>query len=290
MRPVPTSSALAAREADRLTSLRTYPASETAPGAALDALARLAARVCGTPVSQINLVDDERQWSIAQVGSGVGPLPRRESICADVVATGDRLVLPDLAAESRYAGLAMVAGLPGYRSYAGVPLIGRDGLPLGTLCVLDTEPRGYSDGQVAALADLAGQVVTVLELRRLQSATELGSTLVPEARQPQTLRRALDNGEFVPHFQPLVDMRTGTITGLEVLLRWQHPTRGLLTPETFLAGLETGSLITLVGREMLDAACVVAADLHHRGIGLPDGIAVNISGQQLSAPGSAGSS
>lgn len=286
MRPVPTSSALVAREADRLTSLRTYPAADTAPGAALEALTRLAARICGTPVSQINLVDDERQWSLAQVGSDVGPVPRRESICADVVVTGASLVLPDLAAASRYAGLAMVAGSTGYRSYAGVPLVGRDGLPLGTLCVLDTEPRGYTDGQLAALGDLAEQVVTVLELRRLQSATALSSsTLVPEATNPQTLRRALDNGEFVPHFQPLVDMRTGTITGLEVLLRWEHPTRGLLTPETFLAGLETGSLINVAGREMLDTACAVAADLHRRGIGLPDGIAINVSGQQLSAPG-----
>jgi len=279
---------LHAHEADRLASLASYHVLDTAPNDAFDALTRLAAAVCQAPTAIIGLLDDDRQWFLSRYGTDVSELPRAESVCSDTVAAGERQVVPNLTKDARYATLSWVCGPPSYAAYAGVPLIGRDGLPLGALCVLDTTPRAFTPAQLSALDDLAHQVVTVLELRRADASSGLTSVaLVPEATQAATLRAALDNGEFVPYFQPLLDMRDGSITGLETLVRWRHPTRGLLPPEAFLPGLEAGILGGWVGRAMVEAACRLIVDLKARGLLLRDGVSVNLSGRQLIRSGPA---
>lgn len=273
-------------EADRLASLRSYHVLDSAPDEAFDMLTRLAARVCDAPISMISLVDQDRQWFLSRHGVESTEDPRSASVCSDVVAAGAALVIPDLSRTPRYADLAAVVGEPGYRAYAGTPLVGRDGLALGTLCVIDTEARDFDAGQLGALDDLAAQVVAAMELRRYDDREGLTApAMVPEARQPVTLRRALDNHEFVPFYQPIVDMRSGAVVGLEALVRWQHPTRGLLTPDAFLPGLETGTLALWTARAVLETSCQVRVDLRYRGLVLPEGVAVNLSGRQLANPG-----
>lgn len=273
-------------EEDRLASLESYEVVGRTASEAVEAVTRLAAALCDAPVSLINLIDADRYWCLATCGAPLLSGPREEAVCSDVVASSAALAVPDLRAEPRYACLPYVADGPQLRSYAGVPLIGRDGLPVGTLCVLDTEARVYSGKQLEALADLAVQVMTALELRRWDAISGLVSPgLVPEARQPVTLRRALDNHEFVPHFQPVVDMRSRRVVGLEALIRWQHPTRGLLTPDAFLPGLENTSLVTWSGYAVLEAACRLTVDLQAVGMTLPGGIAINVSGRQMARPG-----
>lgn len=270
-------------EADRLASLASYRVLDAEPGDAFDALTRLAARICQAPTSLISLVDADRQWFLGRHGTDATQTPRSDSVCSDVVAAADPLVVGDLTSTPRYAELAAHSGLA---AYAGVPLIGRDGLPLGALCVLDSTPRTFTPGQLSALSDLAAQAVTALELRRYDATNGLDSgALVAEARLPGALRAALDNGEFVPHFQPVVDMRDGTVRGLEALVRWAHPTRGLLTPDAFLPGLETGTLLNANGREMLEAACILMVELQARGLAPARGVAINISGRQLTHTG-----
>ncbi|HSP36160.1 MAG TPA: EAL domain-containing protein, partial [Frankiaceae bacterium] len=227
------------QEADRLASLASYRVLDSEPDDTFDALTRLAALICEAPISRISLVAADRQWFLSRYGFDAMETSRSDSVASDAVATGNSLVDGDLASTPRYADLASSSGLA---AYAGVPLIGRDGLPLGALCVLDIIPRTFTPDQLSALADLAAQTVTALELRRCDATSGLDSNaLVPEARLPVTLRAALDDGEFVPHFQPIIDMRDGSVRGLEALVRWAHPTRGLLSPATFLPGLETGT-------------------------------------------------
>ncbi len=279
---------LHAHEADRVASLVAYRVLDTAPDHAFDALTRLAATVCEAPTAIIGLIDDDRQWFLSRYGTDVSEMPRAESVCSDTVAAGKREAVPNLAVHPRYATLSWVCGPPGYAAYAGVPLIGRDGLPLGALCVLDTTPRVFTPAQLSALDDLADQVITVLELRRADASSGLsGVALVPEATQPAQLRAALDNGEFIPYFQPVLDLRDGSIISLEALLRWHHPTRGLLLPEAFLPGLEAGILSGWTGQAMVDAACRLTEDLQVRGLGLPGGVSVNLSGRQLTRSGPA---
>jgi EAL domain-containing protein (putative c-di-GMP-specific phosphodiesterase class I) len=277
---------LHAHEADRVASLRSYGVLDVGRDPAFDALTRTAARLCSAPIAMISLVDAHRQWLLSAYGLPAEERRREDSVCSDVVAAGAPAVVVDLAAVARYADLPGIGGPDGARAYAAVPLTGRDGLPLGTLCVLDTRPRRFGEEDLASLADVAQQVVTALELRRLDATAGLTDpTLVADARRPRALRRALEDGQLLPHFQPLVDLRDGAVTGLEALVRWEHPTHGLLTPAAFLPGLEAGTLSAWTTRAVLAESLAVVAGLRSRGIALPDGVGVNLSGQQFARPG-----
>jgi EAL domain-containing protein (putative c-di-GMP-specific phosphodiesterase class I) len=276
-------------ETHRLSSLLSYGVLDSAPDGTFDGLTRTAARLCRAPISMISLIDRDRQWLLSAYGTAVFEIPRAQAVCSDVVAAAAPLVVPDLTVVPRYADLPGVGGPTGVRAYASVPLIGRDGLPLGALCVFDVVPRWFDAEDLDSLEDVARQAVTALELRRCDAMMGLtGAALVDDARQPARLRQALDNGEFVPFFQPLVDLRNGTVTGLEALVRWRHPTRGLLTPEAFLPGLESGTLSNWTARAVLEGALSVVVELRDRGITLEDGVALNLSGQQFARPGLAG--
>ena len=93
------------------------------------------------------------------------------------------------------------------------------------------------------------------------------------------LHDAIDSDQLFLVYQPLFDLQSETISGVEALLRWQHPTRGLLLPDLFIPLAEETGLIVPLGRWVLQEACLQAADWHGRGY--PIGVAVNVSGRQL---------
>lgn len=161
------------READRLESLESQALLDSEPDEALDALTRAAADACGAPISMISLIDADRQWFLTRYGVDHRGNPRTESVCSDTVAAGRPVVLPDLARVPRYAGLPSVSAPGGYRAYAGIPLDDRDGLPLGSLCVIDTKAREFTPAQLAALADLARAVAAALDERRTRREAQL---------------------------------------------------------------------------------------------------------------------
>ena len=111
------------------------------------------------------LVDADRQWFKSTVGLGaLSQIPRDWSFASDAVAAaGAPLVISDARSDPRYADNPQVTGEPGIRAFAGMPLIGRDGLPLGALCVIDRQPRTFDSHALELLAVLADQVVTLLE-------------------------------------------------------------------------------------------------------------------------------
>ena len=274
-------------EEDRLDALHSYGILGTPPEPQFDRLAALAAHVCGTPAAAITLIDADRQWFKATSGPAPrGETPRDWAFCSDVVAGGAMLVVPDARRSRRYRDNPLVTGEAGIRAYAGAPLIGRDGLPLGALCVIDTEARDFDEQSLNLLSVLADQVVVLLEERRRDwEAGLLNEAVLCEAREVTRLRRALDVGELVAHYQPLVDIVSATPFGLEALLRWQHPTLGLLSPAAFLPLIENTALIVPVGRAVLDQALCQAATLNSLGLGLAGGMAVNVAGGQLARPG-----
>ena len=98
------------------------------------------------------------------------------------------------------------------------------------------------------------------------------------------LRVALDNDEFIVHFQPLFSMKTRLLTGFEALLRWRHPERGLLLPGEFLSVAEETGLIVPIGNWVLREVCGVAARWREGGADVPV-MAVNVAPQQLTVPG-----
>jgi diguanylate cyclase (GGDEF)-like protein len=100
------------------------------------------------------------------------------------------------------------------------------------------------------------------------------------------IRRALAENEFEPHYQPIVDLETGRITGVEALARWNHPERGLVAPAGFIPMAEETGLIIPIGSLVLHRACADAAQwLNEFGARAPQSISVNLSPRQIQDPG-----
>jgi signal transduction histidine kinase/ActR/RegA family two-component response regulator len=154
------------REAERLAALRKYEILDTAPEPAFDDLVRLASQIMRAPIALVSLVDADRQFFKAEVGLGVRETGRDVSFCAHSLPDpSSLLVVPDATRDHRFHDNPLVTGGPRIRFYAGTPLVDADGHALGTLCVIDRQPRTPTGEQLEALATLGRQVVRLLELR-----------------------------------------------------------------------------------------------------------------------------
>jgi two-component system, cell cycle sensor histidine kinase and response regulator CckA len=157
-------------EVARLENLRRYRILDTPPEPAFDDLTRLSAYVCGAPIALIGFMDLERQWFKSRIGWDVLEVPREMSFCAHTILRRDMLIVSDTLEDHRRLETCPLATHGGVRFYAGVPLLSKEGYALGTLCVMDSIPRGLTEGQTDALRKLARQVMTQLESRRLASS------------------------------------------------------------------------------------------------------------------------
>lgn len=162
-------------EADRLAALLRYGILDTPPEPEFDDITRVAALVCRAPMAVVNLVADTRQFFKSEVGLGVREMPLDVSICARAILEPDILVVPDLAEDQRFNCNPLVTGTPNLRFYAGARLDTPEGLPLGTVCVLDYRPRpeGLTAEQREVLRALARQTMAHLELKRTIEARDL---------------------------------------------------------------------------------------------------------------------
>ncbi|MEH1825623.1 MAG: GAF domain-containing protein [Nostoc sp.] len=159
-------------ETVRLEALRQYQILDTEPEEAYDNLAQLAAFICGTPISLVNFIDENRQWFKAKVGLDVSEMPRSVGLSYLCQEQRNVVVVPDTLADEKLASNPVVTGYPYIRFYAGVPLITPMGDMLGTLCVIDQVPRQISQKQIEALVALSRLVMDQLELRRHEGLRE----------------------------------------------------------------------------------------------------------------------
>jgi len=157
-------------ETERLGALRRYRVLDTERERSFDDISKLAAYVCGTPISAVTLVDADRQWFKASVGLNFTALPREQSFCGHTIMTDEVMVVEDADRDGRFAANGLVTGNPHIRFYAGAPLHTRDSYNIGALCVIDSVPRRLSDGQKDALVALSRLVMTELDLRELNDA------------------------------------------------------------------------------------------------------------------------
>jgi PAS domain S-box-containing protein len=184
-------------EAERLAALDRYAILDTPTEQTFDELVQLASEICGAPVAVVNFIADTRQWFKAETGIGVREMPLDLSICRHVLLEPGLTVVPDLRDDPRFDRNPLVEQDGGLRFYAGALVETPEGLPLGTVCVLDTKPRpdGLDGYQGRLLLALARQVASELELRRtgLEREAEIARLRAAEEelRRSETRFRSL---------------------------------------------------------------------------------------------------
>ena len=180
--PPETSTPIPANEELRLAAVKRYEILDSPPDGSFDRITRLAARIFQVPVCTITVVDHDRIWFKSKHGIEADEIGRDPGLCASALINYEPLVISDAAKDPVALENPLVRGELGLRFYAGAPLTTADGYNLGTLNIIDTEPRELTADDVEMLKELAEMVVDELELRlaaiRLQrQAAEMGVSL-----------------------------------------------------------------------------------------------------------------
>ena len=156
-------------EQERLNALNSYNILDTLPEDELDAITKLASNICNTPIALISLIDGTRQWFKSKVGLDVSETPREISFCQYGIMNNFIYEVEDAQQNAIFSNNPLVTGDPKIRFYAGAPLIDSNGYALGTLCVIDTNPRILTEIQKDSLQLLANSIVTQITLRSINS-------------------------------------------------------------------------------------------------------------------------
>ena len=155
---------LSPNEAERLAAVRRYDILDSPPDGAFDRITAVAARRLGVPIAIISIIDEDRIWFKSHHGLPVEQIDREPGLCASAILSDVPYILEDARADPRSLANPLVAGDFGLRFYAAVPLTTSDGHNVGTLCVIDKEPRPIDEDQIEDLKDLASVVMDQLEL------------------------------------------------------------------------------------------------------------------------------
>jgi class 3 adenylate cyclase len=235
-----------ANEAGRLAAVRSYAILDTGPELAYDEITELAAQICQCPVAVIGFVDETRDWKKSKYG--LPPdfvVPRQISLCSTTICGNDIINVPDLTKDDRFRNNPFVAGEPYLRTYCGMPLINPEGYALGTLCVIDFQPRELNFEQTEAVRRLSRQVVSQLELRRslreldqrMQQLEQMQAEIAAERDKsdrllrnilPDSIARELrDQNRVVPRFHESATIMFADFAGFTRLTERLDP-KGLV--------------------------------------------------------------
>lgn len=160
-------------DAARVESLRGLRVLDTSPEERFDRLTRLARRLFDVPIALVSFVDEDRQWFKSRVGLEAQETPREVSFCAHAILDDHIMVIPDAGLDDRFKDNPLVTGTPNIRFYAGRPIQAPDGAKVGTLCIIDNEPRQLSDDDRQLLNDLGSLLEEELRTLRLVTTDEL---------------------------------------------------------------------------------------------------------------------
>ena len=197
-------------ELERLAAVQRYDVLDTPPDGCFDRITALAARLLKVPVAIVSIVDADRIWFKSHHGLDVDQIDREPGLCASAILHAGPWLVNDARVDPRTLANPLVAGEMGVGFYAGVPLTTYDGYSLGTLCVLDLQPRQLTEDEVATLSDLAALVMDELELRL---SARRSVSLEAELRQSaETIASTLQES-LLPHHLP-------TIAGLDLAARY----------------------------------------------------------------------
>lgn len=250
------------REDIRLAALAATGILDTKPEPAFEAITRLAARYFRADHVLLGFADQTRVWIKSYFGQPMHEVPRANSIFEMVLAKNGRLIVPDIARSPDLKRCVIPLRRLSPRSFASVPVRSRDGSILGLLTVFSSQPgRFTAPEELGMLESLADMVTAQLELRRMNRSCH-------DARRHRAVKRtgpawpthrdlvhALEQRQFVLYYQPEIDLTTRRIVGVEALIRWRHPERGLILPKDFIPFAEEAGLTLPIGDWGLSEAC-----------------------------------
>jgi len=252
------------QEDARLAALVSTGILDTPPEPGYDAITRLAAEYFQADTALLGFADESRVWIKSYWGEAVRELPRNHSIFDMVLAEDGPIIVPNISDHPQFEGRRLTLRRLDVVSFASVPVRSHEGNILGALTILGSRPhRKMVLDELRMLESLADMVASQLELRRLRMSIKANGARKAKAaagangtwpRRPD-LRRALDAREFVLHYQPEIDLSTRKIIGLEALIRWAHPERGLVPPMDFIPLAEECGLILPIGDWGLSETC-----------------------------------
>ncbi len=200
-------------ESARFEAIEEYGILDTPREDEFDEIAKLAAQICGAPISAITFLAKEKQWFKAEVGLGVRETPLAASFCKHAIRQKQPFIIPDTTKDSRFSANPLVTGTPFARFYAGIPLETPEGIPIGALCILDHKPRTLTDKETLSLTALARLAMIQLELRRsLRHRSESEERLRVSELSYRRLFEAARDGIFI------LEAATGRITDVNPFL------------------------------------------------------------------------
>ncbi len=248
----------------RLKALASTGILDTAPEANFDAVTRLAAEYFKADTVLLGFADESRVWFKSHWGEPVRELPRKHSIFDRVLAENGPVVVSNIDDDPEYRERRLPLRRLEALSFASVPVRTSDGKILGTLTIFSCQPRRpMAVTELRMLESLADIAAGQLELRRMRKALN-GNHLQQERTVESVsgnwprkwdLQQALEKRQFVLYYQPEVELTTRRIIGLEALIRWQHPERGLILPMDFIPIAEETGMILPIGDWGLSEAC-----------------------------------
>jgi GAF domain-containing protein len=183
-------------ETERQRALDLYHVVDSFPEAAYDDIACLAAQLCGVPIALVSLIDRDRQWFKGATGLQATGTARDIAFCDHAIRTpGQLMEVPDATMDTRFARNPLVTGLGG-RFYAGMPLVTPGGAAIGTVCVMDCQPRELDDVQRQGMAALARLTMNLLEARNRQRELERAALFATQEAPAtaEALEETLDLG------------------------------------------------------------------------------------------------